>query len=90
MKEETPEQTAQRYDAKARLIAVVAAYMAGELSEAQAARLIDEPAIELRIIAEEYKVVAKWMWERFRTTGQTLTHDIADYQPKHYCERCGD
>lgn len=90
MKEETPDQIAQRYDAKARLVAIVAAHMAGELSEGQASKLIDEPCLELRIIADEYKAVAKWMWERYRTTGETLVHDIASYQPRRYCERCGD
>ena len=90
MKEETPEQVAKRYDAKARLVAIVASWMAGDLSEGQATALIQEPCLELRLIAEEYKTVSQWMWERYRRTGETLVHDIANYQPRRYCERCSD
>lgn len=90
MKQETPDELAQRYDAKARMVAIVASWMAGELSEGQATTLIQEPNIELRLIAEEYKEVARWMWERYRKTGETLVDDIAKWQPQTYCKRCSD
>lgn len=81
-----------RYKARDRTYAVMAAWMAGEMSEGQAAKLIGHDCLELREHRDELLAVASELWERFRHAGTTvsddLTHEVRTEQ--RHCCRCDD
>ena len=89
---ETSEQVLNRYDAKNRFLAVISAWMSGDLSESQACRLAGVAAIDLREVAEEYKTVAHGLWERYRKTGETINDDMMQAVAKRpvCCRHGGD
>lgn len=77
-----------RYKARDRTYAVMAAWLAGDLSEGQASRLIGHDRVELREHRDELMQVAAELWERFRADGTTvnddLTHEVRTEQ-RHLC-----
>lgn len=81
-----------RYTARDRTYAVMAAWMAGEMSEGQAAKLIGHDRVELREHRDELLAVASALWQRFRAEGTTvhddLTHEVRT-EHRHRCH-CDD
>ena len=91
MREETPDQLAARFDAKARGLVVIAAYMGEVISEGQACTLLQVEPIVLREVIQEYSTVANWLWARYRMDGTTIDDDIRNYQlPPCHCNRSSD
>lgn len=66
----------KRHKARERFWALLACYMAGELSQMQAAKLMGISSTELNDCENEHIQIGQEMWKRYRATGQTINDDI--------------
>lgn len=66
----------ERYKARERFWAVVAAFMGGHLSEGQATTLLKCSVVDLRECVLDHRAVADELWDRYRSTGETIDDDI--------------
>lgn len=71
------EETVKRYNAKAKMVSVIASHMDGKLSEGQACKILGLQPIDLREMEADYNAVAEWLWKRYRDTGLTIDFDFA-------------